>query len=116
MIGTICKELVLINVFITDNNLVIDTKSRILQINQTIENTYNFKISFIDKANNQINDIEDRKSEFQQLGETYANETIVKSEISINIMPEEIYLMKKFLDVIILLFILIINIIQSRFA
>lgn len=75
-----------------------------MQITQTNENTFNFKISIIDKANNNNNDIDDRDSEFQQFGENFVNESTVKSEISINLMPEEIYFLKKFLDVKILLF------------
>ena len=106
----ICKILLLqpvcnLNVNANLENILIETKSRILQINQTQNNTYFFKILILDKENNNSNVI-DRDNEYNygdNSGNNYpenANRDVnIVNEISIAIFPEEILFMKKFLDV-----------------
>ena len=70
-----------------------------MQINQTEENTYNLKISIVNKGYYQISEIEDMNNEIQHYRKILANDFNIGSEISMSLMPEEIYLIKKFLDV-----------------
>jgi hypothetical protein len=71
-----------------------------LYLNQTIDNTYIFKLLIFDKPNSPAYELEERgDNDMLLMGENLGDELILRSEISITLLPEEIYLMKKFLDV-----------------
>lgn len=73
---------------------------RKLYLNQTIDNTYIFKLLIFDKPNSPAYELEERgDNDMLLMGENLGDELILRSEISITLLPEEIYLMKKFLDV-----------------
>jgi len=53
-----------------------------------------------DKPNSPNYELEERgDNDMLLMGENLGDELILRSEISITLLPEEIYLMKKFLDV-----------------
>lgn len=71
-----------------------------LQINQTIENTYITKITAFDKPIHG-NELEDYHYNSNLNGANVSSSNSFNNEISFTLFAEELYLIKKFLDVII---------------